>query len=108
MTTTIAPPAYHRTLGDIRSLRHSGLFSNAHEAMLALVLFDAGEPVKMSEAAKTISISRAAMTSMVDRFELLEIAKRVGGEKDRRCTYLALTESGVTKVYNALETGWED
>jgi DNA-binding MarR family transcriptional regulator len=110
MIATLDPPTktvYDRTVGELRALRQCGLFTNAHECILALTLFDAGEPIPMSVAAKTVGISRAAMTSMVDRFETIGVAVRIESDSDRRNTLLSLTESGTTKVYNALETGWE-
>lgn len=103
MTTTLIKQVYDRTLGDIRSLRKSGLFTNAHECMFALTLFDAGEPVKMSVAANTVGIARASMTSMVDRLSEMGLVERINDESDRRSTLVKLTQSGVTKVYNALE-----
>ena len=103
-SATIEKPnaVYSRTVGDITALREAGVGACTNDRLLLLTLFD-NEPMKMSDAAATIGISRAAMTSMVDRLADLHLIQRGPDEKDRRQTFVGITGKGRKAVWDALE-----
>lgn len=49
---------------------------------------------RITELAKLLNVSPAAMTGMIDSLQMDHIAKRVRSEKDRRIINIALTQKG--------------
>jgi len=98
---------HSRTFLEIRKLRAGGLeLVSAHEAMLLLTLLDEG-PIAMSHAARVVGISRAAMTSMVDRLERMSLVNRAVSADDRRITDIGLSKKGYAAVIAALDSDLE-
>lgn len=59
--------------------------------------FEAREPgIRMTDLARDISISKAGLTSMVDRLEQRSILQRIPDPDDRRAIRIKLTDHGET------------
>lgn len=63
---------------------------NAHEGLAVTYLWSLG-PMTMSELGDRIPLSRAAVTSLVDRLEESGYVRRTADEHDRRRTVLSIT-----------------
>lgn len=93
--------AVHTTLLAMDLLREAGFDGSASERM-ALLILTTNEPLSLSELAAKIGLSRAAVTSLADRLELLGAAVRVPDPEDRRRTTLSITQAGHTRVLDAV------
>lgn len=67
-----------------------GIAISAHERAALMQLWERGS-MAMSELGALIPLSRAAVTALTDRLELLGYVTRVPDEVDRRKTVLSLT-----------------
>lgn len=70
---------------------------NAHERLAIGLLWDRG-PMTMSELGAGIPLSRAAVTTLVDRLERAGLVSRGGDESDRRRTVVTVTMAGINVV----------
>lgn len=60
-----------------------------------LHVFEAREPgIQMTELAREITLSKAGLTSLVDRLEKRSLVQRVADPADRRAVRIKLTEQG--------------
>lgn len=60
-----------------------------------LHVFDSGEPgIQMTELAREIVLSKAGLTSLVDRLEERSLVRRMPDPEDRRAVRIKLTEQG--------------
>lgn len=64
------------------------------ERIALLVIVEADEPLKMSDLAMQVGMSRGAVTSMVDRLVDQRLVKRVHSTQDRRVVTLEATAAG--------------
>jgi DNA-binding MarR family transcriptional regulator len=69
-----------------------GLLLADNEALLHLAA--AEEPMRMSEIAESLVLSRGGTTKVVDRLEALGLATRSPDPGDRRATLVSITEAG--------------
>ena len=84
---------YDRFTGQMR--RAFGL--NAHERMALAMLWERG-PMTMSELGTWIPLSRAAVTTLVDRLEEAGVVERGTDPVDRRRTVVRHTELSETRM----------
>lgn len=54
--------------------------------------------VTISDLAKSVHLSQATVSSILDRLEAKEFVKRVRSEQDRRATHALLTQQGVAAL----------
>lgn len=66
---------------------------NAHERLAIGLLWDRG-PMTMSDLGAGIPLSRAAVTTLVDRLERAGYVTRGGDDTDRRRTVVSITREG--------------
>jgi DNA-binding MarR family transcriptional regulator len=78
-------------LQGLHSQWRRGLGLNAHESIATTTLWECG-PMTMSELGERIPLSRAAVTSLVDRLEIKGFVRRAEDPSDRRRTLLEVTE----------------
>ena len=77
---------------------HLGVWS---ERLALIQLAQAAEDqqtVQLSELGRAVNMSRAAITSLADRLETMELAERIADPKNRRRMYLQITEAGAELV----------
>ncbi|MEM3972212.1 MAG: MarR family transcriptional regulator [Saccharolobus sp.] len=55
--------------------------------------------VPMSRVAEKYMLTKAGLTSIIDRLEEKELVRRVRSEEDRRVIYVELTDKGKEKLY---------
>jgi DNA-binding MarR family transcriptional regulator len=70
---------------------------NAHERLAISLLFDLG-PMTMSELGSGIPLSRAAVTTLVDRLEAAGYVTRGGDVEDRRRTVVTVTNAATNDM----------
>lgn len=70
---------------------------NAHERLAIALLWDRG-PMTMSELGAGIPLSRAAVTTLVDRLEHTGYVTRGGDVNDRRRTVVRITAEGARGI----------
>ncbi|MCW2961752.1 MAG: MarR family transcriptional regulator [Thermoleophilia bacterium] len=70
---------------------------NAHERLAIAALWERG-PLTMTELGTWIPLSRAAVTTLVDRLEESALVVRRTDAEDRRRTVVHLTESATTRM----------
>lgn len=100
MTSTITRDEMTTTLDVLRRI-NAGPFSErlGHQtdrlALVALSAADeAGERITMGQLGARIDLSRAAVTALTDRLELVGCAMRVPDPSDRRQTIVVITDAG--------------
>ncbi|WP_194215466.1 MarR family winged helix-turn-helix transcriptional regulator [Kordiimonas pumila] len=59
--------------------------------------------IKLSVIAKTVSLSQATITSILDRLEKANLVKRERSLTDKRSIYASLTETGIQRLKDAPE-----
>lgn len=69
-----------------------GLLLADNEALLRLAHTDT--PMRMSEIAECLVLSRGGTTKLVDRLEAMALARRHPDPQDRRATLVEITEAG--------------
>jgi len=79
--------SYDRYTSQIRR----ALALNAHERLAIAALWSLG-PLTMTELGSQIPLSRAAVTTLVDRLEKDGLVRRRGDERDRRRTVVELAD----------------
>lgn len=89
------------TLNAVAALKEADLTSS-HGESLAVLLLAVSEPMAMSELADSVSLSRAAVTSLVDRLEERKLIKRTPDLKDRRRQLLDMTPTARRRIMEAL------
>ncbi len=67
---------------------------NAHERLAVAALWSSG-PMTMTELGQWIPLSRAAVTTLVDRLEALEIVRRGSDPSDRRRTVVTIVPTAL-------------
>lgn len=87
--------AGHQNLG-VQLGRHLGLNRNEFNALLAL--WDGGR-CSMGRLAERISVSRAAMTALVDRLESDQFIVRAPHPDDRRALLLGITPRAEARLF---------
>ncbi len=100
--TTCHP--YTRTLSDAFA------FAGAARQHLDVGLSDVGAlsilssdgPLSMGALANALGLSKATMTTMVDRLEARELVFRAGDPIDRRVVWIACTSAGKRRLRDAL------
>ena len=71
---------------------------NAHERLALAALWSRG-PLTMTELGSWIPLSRAAVTTLVDRLEEARIVVRGSDGKDRRRTVVRLTDENMSRMH---------
>lgn len=71
---------------------------NAHERLAISALWSRG-PLTMTQLGSWIPLSRAAVTTLVDRLEDAQIVVRGTDGKDRRRTVVRLTDQDMTRMH---------
>lgn len=90
---------HERPISDLMKLRKGpdedtpGVAGGHNEAVALLILLDE-ESLAMSELCEQVPMSRAAMTTMTDRFEHRGLATRCQHPTDRRIWMVELTQAG--------------
>jgi DNA-binding MarR family transcriptional regulator len=74
----------------------TGLFLADNEALLSID--HAEEPLRMSQIAERLALSRAGTTKVIDRLEELGYAARSPDPSDRRATTVTITPAGRTAL----------
>ena len=89
----------------------TGLLLADHEALLNLVV--AERPLRMSDIAQLLTLSRGGTTKVIDRLEAMDYVARTPDAGDRRATVVAITPEGrkahenTKRIVDAeLETAW--
>ena len=74
-----------------------------------LVMYDLLKDGQMSQSdlAKKMNIKDSTVVRLIDRIEKDEFIKRVKNSKDRRITYVTLTEKGKKRIEELLSVGEE-
>lgn len=103
-----APRFLRRFLGTMDALgsqfrRSWGL--NSHELHAILTLWEFGR-MTMTDLGRRIPLSRAAVTTLTDRLERLELVKRVPDPTDRRRILLEITERVEDEMVR-INRGWD-
>ena len=70
----------------------TGLLLADHEALLNLVV--AERPLRMSDIAQLLTLSRGGTTKVIDRLEAMDYVARTPDAGDRRATVVAITPEG--------------
>lgn len=79
---------------------------NAHERLAMTALWSDG-PMTMTELGQWIPLSRAAVTTLVDRLEAAGIVTRSSDESDRRRTVVSLAQRAIDGMYPVVRP-WSD
>lgn len=79
---------------------------NAHEMQSIMTLWEFGR-MTMTELGRRIPLSRAAVTTLTDRLERLDLVKRVPDPTDRRRILLEITEKVETEMARICRS-WDD
>jgi len=75
----------------------TGLLLADNEAMLNL----AAEPLRMSDIADRLIVSRGGTTKVIDRLETLGYVRRLPDPEDRRATIVEITDAGRNALVEA-------
>jgi len=109
MTTTINPTREHHDVVDVLERLAAGPMRDRlgvmSERMTLLVLdvaFERAQQMKMSELGVRLGMSRAAMTTLVDRLEAAGWVARWTTTNDRRVTHVEITQAGRELVAEAM------
>lgn len=100
LTTTNAADLVTADERSARITKALGVTTTQRIALLRLYALGTRD---LTDVASHIPLSRSAMTTLADTLETTGLAKREHG-KDRRRTYLALTETGRRRVASALRS----
>ncbi|MEM3939244.1 MAG: MarR family transcriptional regulator [Saccharolobus sp.] len=79
-----------------KALEQIGLSYFEFKVMCAL---DEEGKVPMSRVAEKYMLTKAGLTSIIDRLEEKELVRRVRSEEDRRVIYVELTDKGKEKLH---------
>jgi len=77
----------------------TGLLLADNEALLRLAA--ASEPLRMSDIAHRLILSRGGTTKVIDRLETMGYVQRLPDPDDRRATVVEITEAGREAMTNA-------
>ncbi len=89
--------SHAKTINTIRDLGETIGGSHA-ERIAMLVLVSSDVDMKMTDIGNAIGLSRAAITSLVDRLELNGFVKREPHQTDRRVMNIVATKQGRAAV----------
>lgn len=106
MTTIEAGVREHvtDTLNDLAILKSWG-YTGSHAERLAMLVLLGGEALTMSDLGERIDLSRAAVTTLVDRLESSKVAKRDNDPADRRRTAVKILPSASVHFRSILTLG---
>lgn len=106
MTIATARRDQKRTVNMLAGLASGPLAEQTNtisERVALLVLDTATDDLRMSELGARVGLSRAAVTSLVDRFERMGWAARTPHPSDRRVMIVQITDAGRALVADALD-----
>ncbi len=86
------------TYDDMSSQWRRSMGRNAHESLAINALWISG-PLTMGELSRRIPLSRAAVTTLIDRLEEDGYVKRVADVDDRRRTTVVMTDKAYYEVH---------
>jgi DNA-binding MarR family transcriptional regulator len=84
---------YHHKLGDLFSEDDREPRCNKNQKKAMFVIYREGKATA-SELGKFLNLQKGSLTTLVDSLEELQLVRRVPDERDRRKTWLYLTETG--------------
>jgi DNA-binding MarR family transcriptional regulator len=93
-----------KALLEERLQAETGLLLADNEALLNLA--HSREPLRMSDIARRVILSRGGATKVIDRLEELGYVERAGAEDDRRVTVVGITSAGrhaLTKARSVID-----